>query len=144
MKINYAIIVVTLLLFASQSFSQNHDSFLNLYNTQTIYSSGHRYTLGNERLTYEDLGKEFTTPRTQELYRISKKRLGISRIFSLASLAVIITSVFTKTNVAGSIEFAAGSGILGLASFSYQTQSTKFVNRAVWERNRDVLSGSIQ
>ncbi len=144
MKIYCPIIVVTLLLLTSQCFSQNQDSFLRLYNTQTIYSSGHKYTLGNDRLTYEDLGKEFTTQRTQELYRISKKRLGISRIFSLASLAVIITSVLTRTNVTGSIEFAAASGFFGLGSLYYQTQSTKFVNRAIWERNRDVLSGSAQ
>jgi hypothetical protein len=144
MKIYTAIIAVTLLFLTSQCFSQNRDSFLRTYNEQTIYRSGNKYTLGNDRLAYEDLGKEFTTPRTQELYRISKKRLGISRIFSLGSLAVIITSVFFKRNVWGSIEFAAGSGILSLGALSYQTQSSKFVDRAIWERNRDVLSASVQ
>jgi hypothetical protein len=139
-----AILALTLLFLTSHCFSQNRNSFLSAYNNQTIYRSGNKYTIGNERITYGDLEKEFTTARTRQLYRISKKRLGISRVFSLGSLAVVVTSIFFKKNVWGSVEFAAGSGILSLVALSYQTQSSRFVDRAIWERNRDVLSGSIQ
>jgi hypothetical protein len=99
---------------------------------------------GNERLTFQDLGNEFTTPGTRDMYHKSKRLLFVSRIFNLASLAVIITSVFTKTNVGGSIGFAAGTGALGLTGINFQTESSKYSDRAIWERNRDILSGSIQ
>jgi hypothetical protein len=126
------------------AFSQSKDSILRIYNNETIYRYGNKFMKGNERLTFQDLGNEFTTPGTQDMYHKSKRLLSVSRIFNLASLAVIITSVFTKTNVGGSIGFAAGTGALGLTGIYFQTESSKYSERAIWERNRDIVSGSIQ
>ena len=63
-------------------------------------------------------------------------------MFSVASLAAIITNIFVKTNTAGSIGFAVGTGLLGGGSLYFQTESSKYVQRALWERNRDVLNTS--
>lgn len=125
-------------------FSQSKDSILHLYNNETIYRIGNKYIKGNQQLTFHDLRMEFTTPPTKYMYHKSKKLLAISRIFNLASLGVIIASVFTKTNVAGSIEFAAGTGALGLGGIYFQTESSKYSERAIWERNRDILTGTIE
>ena len=137
---NYNIVLCILCFFiCSNGFSQSRDTLIQLYNSQTIYHYGNKYIKGNQKLSYQDLRLEFTAPETREMYKKSKRRLIISRAFNVASLAVIITSVFTKTNVAGSLEFAAGTGILGLAGIYYQTQSSKFVERALWEKNKEVL-----
>jgi hypothetical protein len=126
------------------TFSQSKDSILRIYNNETIYRFGNKYMKGNEHLSFQDLGSEFTTPRTQDLYHKSKRLLSVSRIFNLASVTVIIASVFTKTNVGGSVAFAAGTGALGLTGIYFQTESSKYSERAIWERNRDIVSGSIQ
>lgn len=134
---------VLFLSFHFNVFSQSKDSILHLYNSETIYRIGNKYMKGNQQLTFQDLNREFTTRRTKDMYHKSKKLLVISRIFNLASLGVIITSVFIKTNVAGSIEFAAGTGALGLSGIYFQSESSKYSERAIWDRNRDILTGTI-
>ena len=99
---------------------------------------------GSERLTFQELDREFTTPHTQGLYHKSKRLLSVSRIFNVASLGLIVTSILTRTNITGSIEFAAGTGALGLGGIYFQTESSKYSERAIWERNRDILSGTIK
>ena len=140
----YFRILLSVMLFISvPALSQSRDSVLRAYNNETIYRFGNKYMKGNQRLSFHDLGSEFTTPRTQGMYQKSKRRLTTSRIFNVASIALIITSVFTKTNVGGSIGFAAGTGALGLTGIYFQTESSKYIDRATWERNRDILSGML-
>ena len=123
-------------------FSQSRDSLIKVYNSQTIYRHGNKYIKGNEKLNYQDLSAQFNTPATREMYKKSKHKLFVGRVFNVASLAVIIVSVFTKTNVGGSIAFAAGTGVLGLTGIYYQTESSKYLERALWDRNRDIITGA--
>jgi hypothetical protein len=139
----FRILLAVILFHSIPVLSQSRDSILRAYDSETIYRFGNKYTKGNERLSFNDLGKEFTTSRTQSMYQKSKRRLTISRIFNVASIALIITSVFTKTNVSGSIGFAAGTGALGLTGLYFQTESSQYIDRAMWERNRDILSGML-
>lgn len=123
--------------------AQTRDSLMKTYNENTIYKFGNYYIKGNQRMTFHQLGDEFYTPATREMYRLSKRRAVISRIFNVASLGLIITSIFTHTNVNGSLEFAAGTGVLGLGALYYQSQSSRYVERAVWERNKMILANSV-
>ena len=141
MKFVYVVLVV-FVFFSIPAHAQTKESFNRVYNTQTIYQFGNKYMKDNQPLTYQQLGAEFTTSRTQDMYRISRKKLFISRMFSVASLAAIITNIFVKTNTAGSIGFAVGTGLLGGGSLYFQTESSKYVQRALWERNSDVLNTS--
>ena len=124
------------------SFPQSRDSLLKVYNSQTIYRYGNKYIKGNEKLSYLDLSAQFNTPATREMYKKSRNKSVVGRVFNIASLTVIIVSVFTKTNVGGSIAFAAGTGVLGLTGIYYQTESSKYLERALWERNRDLITGA--
>ncbi len=140
----YSVLILLFLFVDVKSFSQSRDSLLKIYNNETIYRFGNKYIKGSEKLTYNDLGSEFKSPSTQEMYNKSRRRLSVSRIFNVASLGVIIASVFTKTNVKGSIEFAVGTGILGLGGIYYQSESSKYLERAIWERNKEVLFYTVQ
>ena len=139
----FRILLAVILLHSLPVSGQSRDSILHAYDSEIIYRSGNKYAKGNERLSFEALGKEFTTPQTQGMYQKSKRLLTISRIFNVASVALIITSVFTKTNVGGSIGFAAGTGALGLTGIYFQTESSQYIDRATRERNRDILSGML-
>ncbi len=127
----------------SNSCAQTRDSLMKAYNENTIYKFGNYYIKGNQRMTFHELGGEFYTPATREMYRLSKRRAAISRIFNVASLGLIITSILTHTNVKGSIEFAAGTGVLGLGALYFQSQSSRYLERAIWERNKMILANSV-
>ena len=144
MRKSFAFLPVIFLLLHFNACSQLKDSILRIYNNEAIYRFGNKYMKGSEHLSFTDLEREFTTPHTRQLYHKSKKLLFVSRVFNLASLGVIIASIFTKTNVTGSIEFASGTGALGLGGIYFQTESSKYSERAIWERNRDILSETIQ
>src|SRR5450755_3226635 len=89
------------------SLPQSRDSLLKVYNSQTIYRYGNKYIKGNKKLSYQDLSAQFNSPATREMYKKSRNKSVVGRVFNVASLAVIIVSVFTKTNVGGSIAVAA-------------------------------------
>lgn len=136
---SFAELLVLFVFINLKSFSQSPDSLLKVYNNKTIYRVGNKYIKGDEKLMYGDLKLEFNTLSTHTMYNKSKSRLLISRIFNVASVGLVIASVVAKTNIKGSIEFAAGTGILGLIGIYYLTQSSKYLERAIWERNKEVL-----
>ncbi|HVZ98628.1 MAG TPA: hypothetical protein VG847_17220 [Chitinophagaceae bacterium] len=141
MRIFHIAIFAFFLGISSVSFAQSRDSLLNIYNSQTIYRFGNKFVKGNNVLTYEQLTHEFTSPRTLSLYLISKRKAGVARVFNLGSFAVFVVSLFVKTNTAGSIGFAAGTGALSLTGLYFQTQSSMYIERALWEHNREQLFG---
>lgn len=133
------ILLLLSLLSHSQLFSQSRDSLLKVYNMETIYRYGNKFLKGSQKLSYSDLRLEFDSPSTMKMYAKSRKRLFISRIFNVASLGGMVASVVTKTDINGSIKFALGTGILGLGALYYQSQSSKYLEAALWERNRDKI-----
>ena len=143
MKKYFGVLILLFVFINLKSFSQTKDSLIKVYNTQSIYRFGNKYIKGNEKLSYHDLGLEFNTLSTQEMYKKSKRRSFVSKIFNVASLGLIITSVLTKTDINGSIKFAIGTGILGLGGIYYQTQSSKYLEKALWVRNKEILFNSV-
>ncbi len=143
MKKYFGVLLFLFVFINVKSFSQSRDSLIQVYNNQTIYRYGNKFIKGNEKLSYNDLKLEFNSPLTQGMYKKSKSRLFISRIFNVASLGLIIASVVTKTDINGAIKFAVGTGIVGLGGLYYQAQSSKYLEKAIWERNKDVLFNSI-
>lgn len=125
-----------------KSNAQSRDSLLSIYNNQTIYRNGTKFMKGSEKLSFQDLKSVFYSGTTRELYHKSKTRLTLNRIFNLASLGLIIISAFTPTNTAGNIEFIAGTSILGLGGIYYHDQSSKYLDKAIWLKNREVIFGT--
>ena len=143
MKKYFSILFLLVTLTSSNLFAQSYDSLQKIYNSQTIYRYGNKYHKGNEKLTYADLKLEFSSPSTQGMYKKSKSRLNISRVFKVASLGAVVASIFIKTNVSGSIQLAIGTGLLTAAAVHYQTKSLKYLEKAIWERNNEVLFNNV-
>jgi hypothetical protein len=122
-----------------RSISQARDSLLSIYNNQTIYRSGNKFMKGSEKLSFQDLNIEFNSTETKEYYHKSKSRLTFSRIFNVASLGLAVVSVLTSTNTAGSIKLAVGTGALGIAGLYYHDQFSKYLDKAIRIRNREIL-----
>lgn len=139
MKKYFALLFVLIVFINLKSFSQSLDSLIKVYNNETIYRFGNSYIKGNEKLTFSDLRLEFNSPSTREMYKKSKRRLLVKNIFTVATLGVIISTFIIKPDFKASVKFAIGSGLLGIGSLHFQTESSKYLDRAIWERNREIL-----
>jgi len=138
------LIILTIVFFFSFhicSYSQNMDSLVTLYNSNTIHRFGNKFIKGNQMLYFGDLVREFRTPVTGMLYLKARRRLLVARIFNLASLGVVIYSLFHINSVRSSVEYMVVTGVLGYTGAYFQSSSSKFLDQAIWERNRAIIFG---
>jgi len=141
MKIPF--IFLALLLSVAQLFSQKSDSLVFKYNNQTIYRYGGYFLKGNERLTYKDLSKEFSISDLGLAgYEKSRKYKTTSTVFRFVSLAagVMAVSVAAKgQNRDLAYGLLAGQFVTLFIGMRYSILSMQSANRAIWQRNKDVL-----
>jgi hypothetical protein len=138
------VIILSILFFSCfpvYSYSQNTDSLVTIYNSNTIHRFGNKFIKGNQILYFGDLVREFRTPATGMLYLKARRRLLVARIFNLASLGVVIYSLFHINSVRSSVEYAVVTGVTGYTGAYFQASSSKFLDQAIWERNRAIIFG---
>ena len=122
--------------------AQTRDSLLRVYNTQTIHSFGKSYVIGSKSLSFGDLKPEFKTGIAKDLYKKSKGNLILSRVFTVTSLAALVTgAVLKKNDTKGAWAFPIIGLGLNLGSLHFRKQSTELVDRAIWHRNKEILFG---
>ncbi len=83
---------------ALNTHAQSRDSLLNVYNTQTIHSFGKSYVKGGKSLSFADLKPEFNAGIAKDLYKKSKGNLILSRVFTVTSIAALVTGAVLKKN----------------------------------------------
>lgn len=126
------------------SFGQNRDSLLRLYNNQTIFRYGNNFQKGTDRLYFRDLRNEFSSsPMGLVGYELSKKHRTTATVLRVLSVAasVVTISFISRSNYSATYAVWAGQIGLSLAGFYYQDRSNKELDRALWQRNRDLLFG---
>ncbi len=141
-KSGVSLTAVILLLCVSrpQATAQSRDSLLNVYNTQTIHSFGRIYVKGSKRLTFRELGNEFEPGGTKDLYLKSKKSLVLGQVLTVASIAALVGSaVLRKNEEKGGIALLVVGIGLNLGNLSLRKKSTELVDRALWQRNKEIL-----
>jgi hypothetical protein len=137
------LITFTSLIVNAKAFCQQADSLLSVYNNQTIYREGAKFIKGTEKLSFHDLNEVFISSSTKDLFHKSKSRRVISRIFSVASLALLAVSYsLSGTKPDGAIKITMGTSVLGLAGLYYQQRSSNYLDKAIWLQNREVLFGT--
>lgn len=144
MRLMRKVIILSIVFFSCFricSYSQKMDSLVTIYNINTIHRLGNKFIKGNQMLYFGDLVREFRTPVTGMLYLKARRRLLVARIFNLASLGVVIYSLFHFNSVRSSVEYVVGTGVLGYAGAYFQSSSSKFLDQAIWERNRAIIFG---
>ena len=120
-----------------------NDSLQFKYNNQTIYRYGTSFMKGNERLTFKDLSKEFSMSTLGlELYQKAKKHSTISRIFMYASVFAGVAAIGVLADH-GNRDLVyglyAGQFALMFGGMRYRSLSMQSLDRALWQRNKDVL-----
>ena len=123
---------------------QNNDSLKFIYNNQTIYHyGGGMFLRGSERLTFRELRNEFSMSEAglasytkARQYKTTGKILGyLSMITGFATIAVIANSGNRNT----AYIFLGGQFILGAGAAKYNQLSSQNLDRALWQRNKDLL-----
>ncbi|MBC8153564.1 MAG: hypothetical protein H7Z72_11690 [Bacteroidetes bacterium] len=120
--------------------AQTRDSLSVIYDSQTIQSFGSIYVKGSRRLTFRALSSEFQPGVTKDLYEQSRKSLVLARIMTVVSVAALVGSAILRKNqqTGGVALLAVGVG-LNLGNLGLRKKSTELVDRAIWQRNREIL-----
>ena len=130
-----------LFLFSIPAFTQSADSLLRLYNTQTIYRYGNVFRKGNERISFSGLKHEFSFSHLGMAdYQMASKYRAISYATNLAttgSMLAFATLIDSKPK-AGYIFFGT-TMVLSLSTARYRSLSARHLDRALWQRNKDLL-----
>jgi hypothetical protein len=124
-------------------FSQTISELEKKYNNETIYRFGvNKYLKGSERLSFNALRNEFdASPLGLDLYNGAKKYKNISTVLRLVSLAASIATLSfaasrdkNKMLIGFVVQFASM-----FAANRYSTSYIEQTDRALWQRNKDVL-----
>lgn len=138
-----AIIFLIFSLCATKLFLQKSDSLVFKYNNQTVYRYGGYFLKGNERLTYKELRREFSMSDLGLAgYEKSRKLKTTATVFRVLSLAAGLTAVIIAAkgqNRELAYGLLAGQFVSMFISSKYSALSTQSLDRAIWQRNKDIL-----
>lgn len=120
------------------------DTLKYRYVNQSLYRYGPYFIRGSERLTFSQLQHEFDeSPLGLVSYMKSKKSRTVASVFRYTSL---LTSVVTLALLGQHSDnknlyygLLGGQLVLGLGSAWYGTQSARYLDEAIWLRNKDLL-----
>ncbi len=121
----------------------NTDSLKSIYTNQSIYRDGYKIMKGGEMLSTKQLSKEFSMSNLgMAQYEKAMKDKKKSTIFSAISLSIGVSNlailVFSK-NDRLSTGLLAGQVAFGIVGSRFRYLSTKNLDRAIWQRNKDLL-----
>ena len=120
--------------------AQTKDSLLRVYNNETIHSFGKVYVKGSKQLKFGDLKPEFNGSITKDLYKKSKGNLILGRLLTVTAVAALVTSAIVKKDHNGAAIALSVAGIgLNLSSFHFRKNSKELIDRAIWQRNKEIL-----
>jgi hypothetical protein len=137
------IFFVSLFSLTGKLHSQKTDSLKYKYTNQTIYRYGGSFMKGNERLSFMELSREFSMSDLGLIsYTKSKKYKNTSKIFSYASMfagfaAISVLANHGNRNLA--FGFYGGQMVCLFGSMRYRQLSAQSLDRALWQRNKDLL-----
>ena len=122
--------------------AQTKDSLLRVYNNETIHSFGKYFVKGSKQLKFGDLKPDFNAGITKDLYKKSKGNLILGRLLTVTAVGALVSSAVVKKNNNGAAIALSVAGIgLNLSSFHFRKNSKELIDRAIWQRNKEVLFG---
>jgi hypothetical protein len=137
------ILTLTLLINKIDAQSFSFDSLKYKYNNLHISRYGSAFLKGNQRLGFKELSKEFSmSDLGLDLYAKAKKQKTTSTIFRYASMACSIAFFGVAASDGNrnlAYGFFGGQMVFLMGSMRYQALSTQSLDRALIQRNKDLL-----
>lgn len=96
---------------------------------------------GNERISFQELSKEFSmSDLGLDQYKIARNENTISRILSVVSIAASLTAIsFIRTNRDLALILLGGQFLTLALLSTYRNSSRQHLDRAILIRNKDYL-----
>ncbi len=122
--------------------AQSNAELLKLYDSSTIHSIGKFYMKGKSKLKFADLQNEFTSPVTLKLYSKAKTDRVLGGIFTVTSISALVASILLRKNNETAANILSGAAIaVNIGSLHFNKRSAEQTDRAIWQRNREILFG---
>ncbi|MEJ7586615.1 MAG: hypothetical protein WKI04_03525 [Ferruginibacter sp.] len=145
-KISHLRIVLFVVIFImangtiSSIHAQNNESLLRVYNNETIQTSGNSFIIGGKQLTFRELKPSFTSGITKDLYKKARGQRFLGGVTTIVAIGALITSaVVRKDSKGGALALSIGGIGLNLWSFHLRKHSSELLDRAIWQRNKEIL-----
>lgn len=121
--------------------TQSTDSLKYIYNDKLMYRMGSSFRVGTEKFTFNQLEEEFKMSELGlDSYKKAKKNKTISLILSGASiLSGLVGITYINNNRNAAYTLIAGQFVLSFAAGYYNRQYNEWLDRAIWQRNKDLL-----
>lgn len=137
------LLALILFCFSTSAQTSHNDSLRFQYNNQTIFRSGGWFLKGTERLSFIQLRNEFSMSELGLAgYEQAKKYRNTSNVFRYISLAASVAAVgvaVTGNNRNLAYGLLGGQMLTTIGAMRYSQLSTQSLDRALWQRNKDVL-----
>ena len=123
-------------------YSQTREELLKTYDSATIHSIGRFYYKGGSKLKFADLKNELTTPVPFQLYNKAKTDRVLGGILTVTSISALVASILLRKNNETSANILSGAAIvLNIGCLHFNKRSNEQTDRAIWQRNREILFG---
>ena len=136
-------LTILFLIFYSSTplFAQNNDSLYKKYNTGLIHMYGSSIMKGSERISFQELSKEFSmSDLGLDQYKMARKKNTVSRILSVVSLAANLTAIsFIRSNRDVALILLGGQFLTLYLSSTYRSLSRQHLDNAILIRNKNYL-----
>lgn len=137
------IVMVFLFLCSLKVISQRVDSLKEKFIANTIYRYGTGFKKGNDRISFNELKYEFDgSSLGLDLYTKAKRYKSVSRILNFASLFAGFAAISTISGNSSrntTYVLLGGQMLLSLTGARYRSMYIENMDRAIWQRNQDVL-----
>lgn len=145
MKLSLSVFMV--LLFICNSIqAQRTDSLKYKYINESIYRYGNVMMKGTERISFQEMRNEFSMSETgMDAYLKAKKYKSTSMVFRIISMAagIVLIGVVANhpTNNQRSLIYGLFGGqlVFSMVSGRYNALSNQTLDKAIWQRNKDLL-----
>lgn len=123
--------------------AQGLDSLKGKFIANSIYRFGTGFKKGNDRINFNELKYEFNgSSLGLDLYTKAKRYKSVSRILSYTSLFAGLAAISTisgNSNRNTTYMLLGGQMLLSLTGARYRSLYIENMDRAIWQRNQDVL-----
>ncbi len=137
----FLFLTLSIFILVSSNAQYSTDTLYRKYTNGLIYRLGGSIIKGNERITFQELSKEFSMSELgKDQYNLAKRKRTTSLILRLISTGCGIGALsLINNNRDLSIGLLAGQFVTLFGSSSVQQASQRNLDQAIWIRNKDYL-----
>ena len=137
----FLFLTLSIFILVSSNAQYSTDTLYRKYTNGLIYRLGGSIMKGNERITFQELSREFSmSDLGLDQYKLAKKKKTMATVLLYSSVACsVLGASFSKSNRDVAYGFLAGQFLTLWGSISFRHSGERNLDQAIWIRNKDYL-----